>query len=125
MKREALIRGLRLLPPSRRILSSKAPLLRLLFGSGALGLLLAQIACAETRQSGEQAVGERLSAICIPSVANSGQTNPEVDYYAPTFAGTVFVTRDAVRESGASSHSFAIFLIPGHSRLSQLSTVWL
>jgi hypothetical protein len=73
---------------------SRAPWLRLLFGPAALGLLLAQIAYGETRQVAEQAVGERLSAIGIPFVANSGQTDPAVAYYAQTFAGTVFVTRD-------------------------------
>ncbi|MEO8191523.1 MAG: hypothetical protein ABI682_14370, partial [Acidobacteriota bacterium] len=30
----------------------------------------------------------------IPFVANSGQTDSSVAFYAPTFAGTVFVTRD-------------------------------
>jgi hypothetical protein len=37
---------------------------------------------------------ERLAGIRIPFIANAGQTDPAVAYYAPTLAGTVFVTRD-------------------------------
>ena len=37
---------------------------------------------------------EHLAGIRIPFIANAGQTDPAVAYYAPTFAGTVFVTRD-------------------------------
>ena len=42
--------------------------------------------------SGE--VKERLAGVHIPFIANAGQTDPRVAYYAQTFAGTVFVTRD-------------------------------
>jgi len=41
-----------------------------------------------------QHVAEHLSGVLIPFVANAGQTDPAVAYFAPTFAGTVFVTRD-------------------------------
>ena len=46
--------------------------------------------------SGEQEtqVKERLSSLHIPFIANDGQTDPAVAYYAQTFAGTVFVTRE-------------------------------
>jgi hypothetical protein len=38
----------------------------------------------------------RISAarLSVPFVANAGQTSPRVAFYAPTFAGTVFVTDD-------------------------------
>src|SRR5215470_391056 len=38
------------------------------------------------------AVAERLDGLTVPFVANTGQSDPRVAYYAPTFAGTVFVT---------------------------------
>src|SRR5262245_37607176 len=37
-------------------------------------------------------VAERLGRLAVPFVANAGQSDPRVAYYAPTFAGTVFVT---------------------------------
>ncbi len=51
-------------------------------------------ASGEIRRQGAKQVEERLSGIRIPFIANSGQTDPAVAYYAQTFAGTVFVTRD-------------------------------
>jgi hypothetical protein len=48
----------------------------------------------ETRAPGEERVRERLSGVTIPFIENSGQTKLAVAYYAPTFAGTVFVTRE-------------------------------
>jgi hypothetical protein len=51
-------------------------------------------ASGEIRRQGAKRVGEYLSGIRIPYIANSGQTDPAVAYYAQTFAGTVFVTRD-------------------------------
>jgi hypothetical protein len=48
----------------------------------------------EIRGPDAKQVGEHLSGIGIPFIANSGQTDPAVAYYAQTFAGTVFVTRD-------------------------------
>src|SRR5215467_10196577 len=38
-------------------------------------------------------VAERLDRLAVPFVANAGQSDPRVAYYAPTFSGTVFVTR--------------------------------
>src|SRR6266536_1469345 len=52
----------------------------------ALPLLFVGAASAEMK--------DRLSGVHIPFIANSGQTDPSVAYYAQTFAGTVFVTRD-------------------------------
>jgi hypothetical protein len=39
-------------------------------------------------------LAERLSAVHVPFIANEGQANATVAYYAATFAGSVFVTRD-------------------------------
>ena len=44
----------------------------------------------EIRRQDARQVGEHLSGIGIPFIANSGQTDPAVAYYAQTFAGTVF-----------------------------------
>src|SRR5258706_15690806 len=38
-------------------------------------------------------LSQRLSGVRIPFIANLGQTDSMVAYYAATFAGTVFVTR--------------------------------
>src|SRR5262249_5410502 len=35
---------------------------------------------------------QRLDRLAVPFVENAGQSDPRVAYYAPTFAGTVFVT---------------------------------
>ncbi len=37
---------------------------------------------------------ECLAGVSVPFIANVGQTDAAVAFYAPTFAGTVFVTRD-------------------------------
>ena len=37
---------------------------------------------------------ERLAGVSVPFIANTGQTDDAVAYYAPTLAGTVFITRD-------------------------------
>src|SRR6185503_17117010 len=37
-------------------------------------------------------VAQRLDHLAVPFVANAGQSDPRVAYYAPTFSGTVFVT---------------------------------
>ncbi|MDQ2978187.1 MAG: hypothetical protein M3R62_03130, partial [Acidobacteriota bacterium] len=60
----------------------------------AVALLFVQSASHETQGASEKRVRERLSVVRIPFIANSGQTDSAVAYYAPTFAGTVFVTRD-------------------------------
>jgi hypothetical protein len=60
----------------------------------ALSLLFVSGASGEARRVADEVVSERLSGLNIPFIANSGQTDPAVAYYAQTFAGTVFVTRD-------------------------------
>ncbi|HEY3584369.1 MAG TPA: hypothetical protein VGL90_08320, partial [Casimicrobiaceae bacterium] len=40
------------------------------------------------------AVAARLASVRVPFVANTGQADRRVSYYAPTFAGTVYVARD-------------------------------
>jgi hypothetical protein len=39
-------------------------------------------------------VGHRLGSLRVPFVANAGQADERIAYYAPTFAGTLFVTRE-------------------------------
>jgi len=39
-------------------------------------------------------VRAKFGGLSLPFIANQGQSDPEVLYYAPTFAGTVFVTKD-------------------------------
>lgn len=74
-------------------MSSQA--IRALCVSLALGVVL-----VSSTASGEISVGqetrakERLSGLQIPFIANAGQTDPAVAYYAQTFAGTVFITED-------------------------------
>jgi hypothetical protein len=46
-----------------------------------------------TRASSNLQVVERLASVDVPFVANAGQSDPQVAYYATTFSGTVFVTR--------------------------------
>ena len=62
--------------------------------SWALALLFAASASGEAGRVAEWRVRQRLSGLAISFVANAGQTDPAVAYYAQTFAGTVFVTRD-------------------------------
>ena len=38
-------------------------------------------------------VRTELTSVRLPFIANQGQVDPRVAYYAPTFAGTLFVTR--------------------------------
>ncbi len=41
----------------------------------------------------ESQAGQRFSGVRVPFVTNSGQADSAVAFYAPTFSGTVFVTR--------------------------------
>lgn len=69
-------------------------------GVAALALLIVQRASRqtpgirETPGTSEKRIRERVSRLHVPFLPNSGQADPAVAYYAPTFAGTVFVTRD-------------------------------
>ncbi len=40
-----------------------------------------------------QATAKSLTGLQLPFIANNGQTDPQVGFYAQTFAGTVYVTR--------------------------------
>lgn len=57
-------------------------------------LLVGEPAAANSRGPGGDAVLERLAGLSIPFVVNAGQADPEVAFYAQTFAGSVFVTRE-------------------------------
>src|SRR4029453_12342439 len=60
---------------------------------------LAVLACAAScslRASGPPTpaeVARQVDRLAVPFVANAGQSDPRVAYYASTFSGTVFVTR--------------------------------
>lgn len=69
--------------------------IRALCISLALGVVLvSSSASGETSVGQETRAKERLSGLEIPFIANAGQTDPAVAYYAQTFAGTVFITKD-------------------------------
>ena len=60
----------------------------------ACALLVAVPASAGSSPPDRSSVQGRLAAMAVPFVANDGQIDSRVAFYAPTFAGTVFVTRD-------------------------------
>jgi hypothetical protein len=43
--------------------------------------------------TGEAQVRAQLGGLRLPFIENQGQTDARVAFYAPTFAGTLFVTR--------------------------------
>jgi hypothetical protein len=49
---------------------------------------------AKTGPADEERLRQRIGGVGIPFIVNRGQTDPAVAYYAPTFAGTVYVTRE-------------------------------
>jgi hypothetical protein len=57
-------------------------------------LMVVSSASGKTSPPLEQGVTNRLERLSIPFIANRGQTDPTVAFYAPTFAGTVYVTRN-------------------------------
>ena len=65
---------------------------RLLNGLGLLGLLLSPPPALATLP--DTAVRAQLAAVRVPFLANEGQVDARVAYYASTFAGTVYVTRE-------------------------------
>ncbi|MEP6767793.1 MAG: hypothetical protein ABJC61_03940, partial [Acidobacteriota bacterium] len=69
----------------------------------ALTLFLVPCASGETLPAAEEQVRERLSGISVAFIANSRQTDAAVAYYAPTFSGTVFVTK----------HGQIVYSLPG------------
>src|SRR5215510_16428613 len=63
------------------------------FVAGSLAFL--SLAGCSLRPSASPTTAEvagRLDRLAVPFVANAGQSDPRVAYYAPTFSGTVFVT---------------------------------
>jgi hypothetical protein len=58
-----------------------------------IGRIAQTIASNEMRGTSDQRVRESVSRVRIPFIGNAGQLDPVVAYYAPTFAGTVYVTR--------------------------------
>src|SRR5438876_960683 len=60
----------------------------------ASALLLVQSPKTMLAEARLDRAGGKLSGVSIPFIANAGQSDPAVAYYARTFAGTVFVTRD-------------------------------
>jgi hypothetical protein len=80
------------------MLSSKS-VRRLFWGCGFVCalVLLAFLSRAARPEAGSVEPGRirgSLARVSMPFIANAGQTDAAVAYYAPTFAGTVFVTRD-------------------------------
>src|SRR5262249_43087150 len=65
---------------------------RLLASSLAVLLLAAACSLRTSAPPTTAEVAERLNHLAVPFVENAGQSDPRVAYYAPTFAGTVFVT---------------------------------
>jgi len=60
-----------------------------------LAIAIPEACAAVTKpQLSRESVAARLATVRVPFVANTGQLDPRVSYYAPTFAGTVFVTND-------------------------------
>ena len=66
----------------------------LFYGLTSLALLGVSSAWGEKPEAKEASAIKQLSGVRIPFIANSGQTDSAVAYYASTFVGTVFVTRD-------------------------------
>src|SRR4029453_2036023 len=59
--------------------------------------VLAFAASCSLRTSGPPTpaeVARQLDGLAVPFVANAGQSDPRVAYYASTFSGTVFVTKE-------------------------------
>ena len=56
-------------------------------------LVIPALSRAETESETRARVHRGLEGVRVPFVANAGQTDPAVAYYAPSLAGTVFVTR--------------------------------
>src|SRR5262245_1505824 len=64
------------------------------FVASSLAILSVAASCSLRRSTppAAAAVAEQLGLLAVPFVANVGQSDPRVAYYAPTFSGTVFVT---------------------------------
>src|SRR5262245_38238853 len=64
--------------------------------ASSLAVLSLAAACSPRASAPRAAaeVAEQLNQLAVPFVENTGQSDPRVAYYAPTFSGTVFVTGD-------------------------------
>src|SRR5262249_37583532 len=67
---------------------------RLLATSLALLPLAASCSLRTSEPPSTAEVAGRLDRLTVPFVENTGQSDPRVAYYAPTFSGTVFVTKE-------------------------------
>jgi hypothetical protein len=65
-----------------------------LIGMTALALFVVRSTMSDSRQADAVKIRKAVFDVRIPFVRNIGQTDPSVAYYASTFSGTVFVTRD-------------------------------
>src|SRR5215470_14303218 len=77
----------------RREATMRTSLFRLIASSLAVLPLAASCSLRTSAPPTTEAVGGRLDRLAVPFVENAGQSDPRVAYYAPTFSGTVFVTR--------------------------------
>src|SRR5262245_61126116 len=77
----------------RREATMRTSLFRLIASSLAVLPLAASCSLRTSAPPTTAAVGGRLDRLAVPFVENAGQSDPRVAYYAPTFSGTVFVTR--------------------------------
>jgi len=57
-------------------------------------LLLVIPSLSRAESGSRERVHRGLEGVQVPFIGNAGQIDPAVTYYAPTFAGTVFVTRE-------------------------------
>ena len=76
--------------PSRRIYRALATMA--LAALSCLALNTSALAAPATTEQ-QDAVKQKLSGMQIPFIENKGQMDKSVAFYAPTFAGTVFVTK--------------------------------
>src|SRR5262245_58686635 len=68
--------------------------IRLVASSLAILSLAASCSLRTSAPPAAAEVAERLGRLAVPFVANAGQSDPRVAYYAPTFSGTVCVTSE-------------------------------
>ena len=80
-------------------------------------LVLALVApvCAQATPTDAEARAQ-LSGLRLPFIANSGQVDTTVAYYAPTFAGTLFVTQQGQVVYGLPGWSLTETLVEGRPR---------
>jgi len=84
-------------------------------GLSSILLLLSSRAVAEIQLAESYDLRRRLAGVSVPFIVNQGQLDPAVAYYAPTFAGTVYVTREgrivyslAAREAVGSTRGWSL-----------------